>query len=303
MLNIKRPSTLKGFSLLELLLVIVIIAGLASFGFVTLRQYANNSRIKETAAQIQLLEQAAAAYFADTDNWPVNCNDPTFKRYIADRSLNNPFGSTYTCQITGGGKKFAVFSGAITEPGALQQIAALLPSAGIEQNQLISEIIVPGKRFTNQAGYLLQLVHEAAYPFPTDQFRLETTPVFFCPIGWTPGSVVVLKGVYPTSWNFNVLQGCPGYGPGSRLIANLGAYYQPRFDTLNNSTNTTCTATGTHQLDQIGYVCHYYTQFASFHQNDQVPCDWYSTGGGNAMFMELGFCIPPSQSQQKSHLF
>ncbi len=303
MLKIKRPIVSLGFSLLELLLVIVIIAGIASFGFATFREYANNARIKQTAEQIQTLEQAAAAYFVDSGSWPASCNDPTFSSYLPNANLTNPFGSAYTCQVSGGGKKFAVLSGVISVPGALQQIGNLLPSAAIQQNQIVSEIVVPFKQQTQQSGYLLKLIHETVVSFSTSSFVLQNTPSFTCPAGWIAASTVVLKGIYPDPWNFNVLQGCPGYGPGSKLISHLGAYVHQNYYDLNNNTNTTCITQSTAQNGEINYICQYYAQFVSNYQNSQINCNWFVTGGGSARFVEFGYCIPPQKQQSTRKLF
>ncbi len=273
-----------GFSLLELLLVILIISVIATFGFTTLHQYADNTRIQQTATQMQTIQQAAAGFFIDTGNWPTTCNDPSFSKYLANASLNNPFGGVISCQISREGKKFAVTSGNLPNQNVAQQLAALLPSAGIQQNAVISEIVVPSRQQTETGNYLIHYIGLSA---PMNN-NISRSFSFTCPIGWSAQTIISPTNIFATDWYNNFPQACSLWGPGSNLISTLYA------------DNQSCTAQGT-QNGQTRFSCSYGVNYVSNRQPDTGACnDWQVTLGGNVAFTEIGYCIPPNRHLNKT---
>lgn len=92
-------NRLKGFSLLELLLVVAVIAAISVAGVSYLKERALNVKIDKTALQMQQWLQAAASYRIDNSKWPQdikdllpdNCQTPTRKYYMPCGSEVSPW--------------------------------------------------------------------------------------------------------------------------------------------------------------------------------------------------------------------
>jgi prepilin-type N-terminal cleavage/methylation domain-containing protein len=91
-------AKLRGFSLLEMMLVIAIMAVISVAGLSYLRERVVNAKINKTALQMQQWLQAAIAYHNDTKKWPENVNsllpdaqDPTKAYYMPADSQYSPW--------------------------------------------------------------------------------------------------------------------------------------------------------------------------------------------------------------------
>lgn len=117
-----------GFTLLEILFVISIIAVIATIGLTTMQQRAQKVKIEKTALQMQQILQAGLAYYNDNNNtWP-NPPKPSFDPYIPINGKTSPWGESYTW----GGRNKALFR-VCTAPTFSKQmaerIASQLPNA------------------------------------------------------------------------------------------------------------------------------------------------------------------------------
>jgi prepilin-type N-terminal cleavage/methylation domain-containing protein len=77
----------QGFTLVELLLVIAVIAVLLTFGLSTYRERALNLKAEKVAQQMQLILQAGANYYVRNNCWPNNLPPNPSPNH---RCINNP---------------------------------------------------------------------------------------------------------------------------------------------------------------------------------------------------------------------
>lgn len=84
-----------GFTLIEMILVMVIIAMIlyASIGYI--QQRAQTARIDRTTGQMQQIMNAALAYYVANGTWPATLADLQTGYYLPTGTLNNPWGLSY----------------------------------------------------------------------------------------------------------------------------------------------------------------------------------------------------------------
>lgn len=93
MKNVKLKN-LKGFTLIEMLLVMVIISIVLVMGVNYLQQRALNMRIDKTTTQMQQILNASLAYYIANGRWPQNMSE-LYGFYIPG-PITSPWGSDYT---------------------------------------------------------------------------------------------------------------------------------------------------------------------------------------------------------------
>lgn len=125
-----------GFTLIEVLVVMVIIMGLAGIVTVNVVRHVSESRVNTAILQIGVLEQALQAYYADHGRYPTQeqgldalvrrpSRPPIPRDYPETGYLGrnrvplDPWGNEYIYLIPGrGGQRFEIFSyGSDGEPG------------------------------------------------------------------------------------------------------------------------------------------------------------------------------------------
>ena len=103
MKNLKNQHN-KGFTLLELMLVIAIIAAILVLGLSAYEQKLKNGRIETTAIEMQTWLQASLRFYVDyniNERWPVAVGDVDDRyarqiianNYMQDYQLTNPWGN------------------------------------------------------------------------------------------------------------------------------------------------------------------------------------------------------------------
>lgn len=137
----------QAYTLIELLLVITLLAVMASIGIRSYRAHMQSKRIDRAAIEMQQVLEAALDYNVVTLNWPANnndlpnCNADTkpelssfISRYLPNGQVENSFGHHYCWAATGGDRQTkALFWVAIAVPNQdvnmAKRIAARLPNA------------------------------------------------------------------------------------------------------------------------------------------------------------------------------
>lgn len=286
----------RGFTLLELLLVIIILAVLASLGIGFYQQRSTDEKLTKTAQQMQQILQAASAYYVDNSCWPNSpacaANPISFNQYLPVASLTNPWGNAYKFQAEPTfGKKFQVYSGALPNPQNktpnpfVARLQSLLPSAAIDPanaNQVFSEIVIPGKQLPIVGKYVIQHIGGSSIMHNGDTGgQNPASPFqFSCPKGWTAGALALPVYIAPDDWKGEGIL-C-GAGPGSNQISVIYAY------------GLNCPAYAANS-----YQCSYTTQYWSqrYTKTGAASCGWRQVNTGDIAFSEIGYCINPKSSE------
>lgn len=157
-----KPSACRsqrGFTLLELLLVLAIMASLTVAGLGWYRHRVAQAKVVKTGLQMQQLLQAGMAYYVDHRVWPSSVSK--LQDYLPQLHVNNPWGndasSPYHYQIISEPnarylqlKTWLPTTGVINGQAMAQQIAARLPYAKAEIDSsgnasVISSVTLPGQ--------------------------------------------------------------------------------------------------------------------------------------------------------------
>jgi len=136
----------RGYTLIELLLVIALLAVLATTSLVVIRQRAESARVSKTALEMQQVMAAAMAYYADNQGWPMatghvpSCvlpaHDEAFvKRYLPAQHATSNFGTPY-CWGYAHSVQDPLFWVAVGLPDLqmARRVAAQLPNAFISRD-------------------------------------------------------------------------------------------------------------------------------------------------------------------------
>ncbi len=297
--HIHYTNTTPGFTLLELLFVIVILGVIATFGLTLFQQKTSRFKLEKAALQIQQIQQAAIAFYVDNNQWPANCdpNDADFASYLPIGITTNPWGISYQCQVSSSGKKFQIIS-SVDSKATQEQLTAVLPSASsIQENQVLSEIPIPAKLITQESGYLVQVITFSDFdpnaPAPTINFT--------CPRGWQGAAIALPNTLIAPDYFFYFpgLDACVGYGPGSVSLANL------------DISRNTCTPTQVSKAGATGYNCSFSAIYDGIMMAQQSvafcsPSIRNLLGKNNAntgfdtSFALMGYCFPVANNANPS---
>lgn len=205
-----------GFTLIEILLVIAILAVLAGLSISTYQKHASSAKVNVAALEIQGILQSASAYYTANNAWPAANIGLTkeipadFILYLAANPQNgqlvNPWGYHYYIDgtnldpHTGQTKyKFLVETHVPTQVMA-QQLANSLPfaQAGIanDPNIVIAYMPLPGQQQQLLGNYLIKTIGNTEEQ--ADGATI-TFPTFSCPPNWTPGVDAVINSINASS--------------------------------------------------------------------------------------------------------
>lgn len=113
----------KGFTLIEMLLVMVIIAGFIYMGAGYLQQRTLSLRIDRTSAQMQQILNAGLVYYSANSSWPTNLGTLQSGGYLPT-SISSPWNAAYD----------------VYSSGSLMYVSVKLPAAASSIN--IAKVIV-----------------------------------------------------------------------------------------------------------------------------------------------------------------
>lgn len=164
----------RGFTIIELLLVIALIAAMSVSGIALFQQRTTQLKIEKTALQIQQWLQAAMSYYVDNGAWPTDvsqllqdANNSTKAYYLPLSVANNPWGYAYSIQPIQNNRLIEVTVNVpVFNAGNLlayaQRIAARLPNAtatGTATTALVSaDANVPGSAIHTNNGNSISII-------------------------------------------------------------------------------------------------------------------------------------------------
>ena len=102
----KHISKQRGFTLIELMLVLAVVIAMSIIGLAAYQQQILNRRVEKTSLQMQIILQAGLDYYANTGNWPTASSPgssiiTTLQNggYITSSLTDNPWGEPYTAAV------------------------------------------------------------------------------------------------------------------------------------------------------------------------------------------------------------
>jgi prepilin-type N-terminal cleavage/methylation domain-containing protein len=94
-------SRKKGFSLVELLIAVIILAALAAIAIPRITQSSSNAKQNACDTNVDIINSAIEMYYVDTGAYPSALTDVTQSTsYFPDGEPNCPLGGTYTMGAT-----------------------------------------------------------------------------------------------------------------------------------------------------------------------------------------------------------
>jgi type II secretory pathway pseudopilin PulG len=175
--SMKKQSL--GFTLLEILLAITIMTAVVLMLLNYVQQKAAELRRDKAAVQIQLIMNAAQAYYNNVGSWPVTCGatgDLTTLQtagYLGSGIANNPWGNPYTvtCDTTTNAT-FSVMTtvaGATTSATEAAVLAGRLPVASVTGSTVTAMILLPPRVINNARSVNFGSVYHSGscVPVPT----------------------------------------------------------------------------------------------------------------------------------------
>ena len=148
-----RKLIQSGFTLIEIMFVIAILAVVSAIGLNTYKQRTENAKLDRASLQIQQILQSGSAYYVnhvgDTEPWPNSITQIEFRPYLpfggSDTAPLNPWGHDYQT-ITPGSQqlRFGVTTVLPSEKLA-QRLASKLPNAEVTGKTVDAEITIPGQ--------------------------------------------------------------------------------------------------------------------------------------------------------------
>ncbi len=148
-------KTCAGFTLIQLLLVIIIIAIIASLEIALTSSKTATLKVQKSAVQIQQLLQAAINYRKDNKKWPTSFK--IFANYIPlsldnNYQISDPWGGKYALQTTASDLSISITN---NDKNNLSEMSQLLPNVTIRdaasgKHELTAKISknLPGSRIS-----------------------------------------------------------------------------------------------------------------------------------------------------------
>lgn len=137
----------KGFTLLELLFILIILSVFLTIILTSYQYRSTNNKIEQTAIRMQQMMQAAYAYQVDKGYWP-DANQTDFTQYyLPIGNDTNAWGNAFSIS-TDSNNNFAITSGELPNKQIAARIQALLPNASLDtdHDQVVMSYLLPNIR-------------------------------------------------------------------------------------------------------------------------------------------------------------
>lgn len=276
-----KPRT-KGFTLIEILLVIAILGMIASLSLTIYEKRAMTSKIDKTTLEMQGIMQAASAYYVANDHWPASTaltsiipDDflpflPVYQT-TTSKQLLNPWGFPYSIDgSTSKTKQKFLVSTQAPDIQTAARMAMALPFGSILGTTTIQAYMpTPGSQ-----GTASNLIIWDVGNINSDQTDRSSLPVK-CPLGWNAYAALAANDVTANKDDYN---------------ANNSTLK------LKVKTNTTdiapflCTHDGT---DPHWWTC-YLRQEYQYGYWEYPSVQWRSGTKGTTGYLYITYCKPPT---------
>ncbi len=148
----------RGFTLVELLLVIAVMSILTAVGVMSYRRYFQANRLDKVAISMQHVLEAAMAFYVDNNTWPEDhhCVNPGpvqenfINNYLPNANYKSYYGSDFCWQAAGAVDPKRLFWVAVLIPGdgnenvnIAKRLAARLPNAITTNDPSSTQIPAP----------------------------------------------------------------------------------------------------------------------------------------------------------------
>lgn len=201
-------STTRGFSLIELMFVIAIIAAIAVMGLAAYKQRVMNQKIDQTVLQLQTILQGSMAYYVANNHWP-NDSAASFNTMLTDyvgvkdiANFISPFGGNYQTELnpkdTNYFTVYTIINTTAIEPELAGRVAELisrrLPIARFNQNShtVYASVPIPaqasGSNEQEKVIYDVKVIQSGTLVKKPD-----------CPVDRIPELDVAMNGFVPTN--------------------------------------------------------------------------------------------------------
>ena len=235
---------IKGFSLFELLLVTVIIGAVINIGVYYFQERAFREGLDNTSVQMQLILNAAAAYYVDNTAWPPSLaclqgQSGCTKIYLG-APPHNPYNANFTTAAVYPFYVVSVtlpFVNAAQGAGAARVLAGKLPMATASGSTVTAYQNVPGQALNKapSANFAGLYKHGGCIPVPRCPGTNMVPNVFLVPV-----SVSGLNEASPST-NIYPVSSFTAYVTGG---ANILAPDLCQNSTSMSTGTTTCTSAG-----------------------------------------------------------
>lgn len=274
-----------GYTLIETLLVIAVLAIMVAMGLSYYQQTLVTQKVERTAAQMQQLSQAATAYYVDNGCWPNSsqCKSTVlpFQGYMPVGISANSWGNSYSFQTEPQfGKKFQILSGILPSTALADRLIGALPGAVIssqDARQVMMEITIPAQQApAPKTDYQISMINysDSLGDGSASSFS------FSCPPGWIGrGFAAPFHLAANDSLSRNWF--CPGTGS---FIINQLSSQQDNLGCPSSSPGS--------------FMCQYNVIYNSYVPGSSPICRPYVTSAGATRFVQVGFCIPPQNPSQ-----
>jgi len=99
--EVRRRHRAAGFSLIEIMVALAIVAFIGAGVAVVVNKALNNAKIKVAKERIKEISQGVTTYMIDSNNCPKGMDDLVSQKYVARASAKDPWGKDFILRCPG----------------------------------------------------------------------------------------------------------------------------------------------------------------------------------------------------------